>query len=42
MLHFELYAEKPVTLKNYSGGNWFDKVKPNNLLDPTKYLSSLL
>lgn len=42
MLHFELYAKEPFVLENYSGGNWFDKIKPSNLLDPTEYLLSLI
>ena len=38
MLHFEIYNSKPNETKNYLGGNWFDKFKPDNLLDPIDYL----
>lgn len=42
MLHFELYRSIPTETANYLGGNWFGKTKPENLLDPTDYLKSLL
>lgn len=38
MLHLEVYSSKPVENKNYLGGNWFGKIKSENLLDPTDYL----
>jgi len=41
MLHFELYISEPNNHKYYSGGNWFGTKKPNNLLDPTNYLSRI-
>lgn len=41
MLHFEQYSALPVTLENYSGGNWFDVEQPDNLLNPTDYLLAL-
>jgi murein DD-endopeptidase MepM/ murein hydrolase activator NlpD len=42
MLHFELWKDHPIpTDKNYLGGNWFSNEKPENLLDPTKFLESL-
>ncbi len=42
MLHFELYRSIPTEITDYLGGNWFGKTKPENLLDPTDYLRSLL
>lgn len=43
MLHFELWKDQPITThKNYLGGNWFSKEKPENLIDPTRLLESLL
>ncbi|MCZ7359047.1 MAG: M23 family metallopeptidase [Candidatus Methanoperedens sp.] len=42
MLHFELYRGIPAETANYLAGNWFGKTKPENLLDPTDYLRSLL
>jgi len=43
MLHLELYNENPITAHDhYLGGNWFTKRKPENLLDPTSYLRSIL
>ncbi len=42
MLHFELYRSNPIEANDaYSGGNWFSDTKPENLLDPGDYLSSL-
>ncbi|MFO8235184.1 MAG: M23 family metallopeptidase [Bacteroidales bacterium] len=41
MLHFELYKEEPVIFRDYNGGNWHNHQKPDNILDPTTYLSSL-
>ena len=38
MLHFELYKSLPLLNNKYLGGNWFDKLKPENLIDPTDYL----
>lgn len=40
MLHFELWDVQCVDSASYLGGNWFDGVKPQNLLDPTAYLES--
>ena len=43
MLHLELYSNNPIkSHDNYLGGNWFGDKKPNNLLDPTEYLKSIL
>jgi murein DD-endopeptidase MepM/ murein hydrolase activator NlpD len=43
MLHFELWENEPITIhRNYLGGNWFAEEKPENLMDPTEYLESLL
>jgi murein DD-endopeptidase MepM/ murein hydrolase activator NlpD len=39
MLHFEVYRSKPIKNKKYLGGNWFGENKPNNLIDPNKYLN---
>jgi len=41
MLHFELYKDG-IEVDGYSGGNWFDKEKPENLLDPSELLRSLV
>ena len=41
MLHFELYIIEPNNHEYYSSGNWFGTKKPNNLLDPTSYLSRI-
>ena len=38
MLHLEIYNSKPKKNKMYQGGNWFNKKKPNNLLNPIKFL----
>ena len=40
MLHFELYNSIPKKSKMYSGGNWFERSKPDNLLNPATYLKS--
>lgn len=40
MLHFELYNSIPKKSKMYSGGNWFERAKPDNLLNPATYLKS--
>jgi murein DD-endopeptidase MepM/ murein hydrolase activator NlpD len=42
MLHFELYTSLPKQGKEYLGGNWFRDKEPENLLDPTEYLRSVL
>lgn len=47
MLHFELYKSHYTDTIltgtiNYSGGNWFGGEGPENLLDPTDYLLSIL
>lgn len=42
MLHFELYIGSPKLSKKYLGGNWFEEKKPNNLLNPTEFLQSIL
>lgn len=43
MLHLELYLNDPITSHdNYLGGNWFGHKKPNNLVDPTTYMKSIL
>ena len=43
MLHFELWENKPITShRNYLGGNWFSEEKPENLIDPTEYLASIM
>ena len=42
MLHFELYKNNPIKSKKYLGGNWFNKNKPDNLLDPLEYLKSTI
>ena len=43
MLHLELYLNDPITShENYLGGNWFGHKKPNNLVDPTTYMKSIL
>lgn len=39
MLHFELYTSVPDEANNYLGESWFSNIKPENLLDPTNYLS---
>ena len=42
MLHFELWEKDPISShRNYLGGNWFSREKPENLLDPTEYLESV-
>ena len=42
MLHFELYGSDAIEAdKNYLGGNWFNKNKPKQLLDPSEYLESI-
>ncbi|WP_440948381.1 M23 family metallopeptidase [Methanosarcina sp. T3] len=42
MLHFELWKDKPITShKDYLGGNWFSEEKPENLIDPAEYLTSI-
>lgn len=42
MLHFEVWENKPIaTHRNYLGGNWFAREKPENLMDPTGYLERL-
>jgi murein DD-endopeptidase MepM/ murein hydrolase activator NlpD len=42
MLHFELWKDNPITThRNYLGGNWFSEEKPENLVDPTRYLESI-
>lgn len=42
MLHFELYKNNPIKSKKYLGGNWFNRNKPENLLDPIEYLKSTI
>lgn len=42
MLHFELYKSPPAETNDYLGGNWFGEMKPQDLLDPTDYLRSIL
>lgn len=43
MLHLELYLNDPITSHdNYLGGNWLGHKKPNNLVNPTAYLKSIL
>lgn len=43
MLHFEIWKSKPITIhRNYLGGNWFSEEKPEDLMDPTRFLESLL
>lgn len=41
MLHFELYQGLPLPACNYLGGNSFNALKPQNILDPTAYLEGL-
>lgn len=43
MLHFELYKNKPVDVKDncYLGGNWFCENKPEGLVDPTSFLAKI-
>ena len=40
MLHFELYKSKPNQNKNYLGGNFFNNIKPKDLLDPSILLTN--
>ena len=42
MLHFELYKSLPILSNKYLGGNCLDKLKPENLIDPTDYLKQSL
>ncbi len=41
MLHFELYKSIPIKSKFYIGGNWFSNKKPEELLNPTNYITSI-
>jgi murein DD-endopeptidase MepM/ murein hydrolase activator NlpD len=42
MLHFEVWGNEPTVVhKDYLGGNWFAKEKPENLIDPTGYLEQI-
>ncbi|MBU2559593.1 M23 family metallopeptidase [archaeon] len=41
MLHFELYSSLPDDSSDYLGGNWFGDLRPENLLNPGDYLSSI-
>lgn len=42
MLHFELWKNQPITAhRNYLGGNWFARERPENLMDPTEYLERI-
>ena len=38
MLHFERYSGPPIDDGRYCGGNWFDVIKPVNIVDPTDFL----
>ena len=38
MLHFELYEKGPTSSENYLGGNCFEEIKPDGLLDAASYL----
>lgn len=42
MLHLELYDGYPLLKDEYLGGNLFRNDKPENLLDPTTYLSTTI
>jgi murein DD-endopeptidase MepM/ murein hydrolase activator NlpD len=42
MLHFEMHQTQPEDGVNYLGGNFFTEIKPDGLLDPTEFLSTLL
>ncbi|MFC1697841.1 M23 family peptidase [Nanoarchaeota archaeon] len=42
MLHFEMWDRKPLVYSEYLGGNWFGEERPEGLLDPSEYLSSIL
>lgn len=42
MLHFEVWKDEPIaTHRHYLGGNWFAEEKPENLVDPAEYLTSI-
>jgi len=38
MLHLEVYRSVPRPTPRYSGGNWFLREKPENILDPARIL----
>lgn len=38
MLHLEVYTSKPENSKKYLGGNWFEKNKPKNLINPKIFI----
>ncbi len=42
MLHLELFSSNPIAEhKKYLGGNWFEKQRPKNLLDPAIKLQKI-